>query len=307
MVVATHSVEILSESDPHDVLVIDRHQEASQFADSHPALQRLVDHIGSSQNINLARLHATRKMLLVEGEDLDSLTHFHRLLFPYSSNSLATLPNLPVGGWGGWSYAIGSRMTLQNYVGGEITTYCILDSDYHTPQQISARYEEANTKGIQLHVWSRKEIENYLLVPDAISRVIRSRVGTQQPYPEPSQIAAQIDLIVRGLKRTLVVQLANEYICDDHRGGLPTAMQNAQRLANSGWRTREIRWGRVSGKEVLSTLSNWAHASFGTSFGPGRVLRELRADEIPREMADVLGAIETGRPLTAIRSDFISA
>jgi hypothetical protein len=77
---------------------------------------------------------------------------------------------LSVGGWGGWNYAVGSSMLLASAIGQEIRSYCIFDSDYHTPNQIEKRRMEAGEKGLSLHVWRYKELENYLLVPDAILR-----------------------------------------------------------------------------------------------------------------------------------------
>ena len=67
-------------------------------------------------------------------------------------------------------------MFLKNALGEEISTYCLLDSDYHTQEAISARYKEALRVGVRLHIWQRKEIENYLLVPSAIMRVMLAKV-----------------------------------------------------------------------------------------------------------------------------------
>lgn len=102
------------------------------------------------------------------------LKQFHSILFPDAELPLDTIPALAIGGWGGWPYAVGSSMTLKNAVGDRISTYCILDSDYHSESEISGRYEDARKRGVNLHVWSRKEIENFLLQPLAIRRVLAS-------------------------------------------------------------------------------------------------------------------------------------
>ena len=72
---------------------------------------------------------------------------------------------MEIGGWGGWKYAIGSKLFLQNATGDEIRIYCILDSDYHTLAEIQFRLEEARKHQVELHIWQKKEIENYLLIP----------------------------------------------------------------------------------------------------------------------------------------------
>jgi hypothetical protein len=66
-------------------------------------------------------------------------------------------------------------MAMKNAFGEALTTYCILDRDYHLDGEISARYQQAEDKAIQLHVWKRKEIENYLIHPVAIARLINAK------------------------------------------------------------------------------------------------------------------------------------
>jgi energy-coupling factor transporter ATP-binding protein EcfA2 len=81
-VITTHSIEILSEVNPEDVLVVDRRNRQSRFADSLPAVQRLVDNVGSIHNLSLARLWRARRLLLVEGDDIPFLKAFQNVLFP---------------------------------------------------------------------------------------------------------------------------------------------------------------------------------------------------------------------------------
>ena len=148
VIVATHSIEMMSEVTADDILVVDRRRKKSQFATSAPVVQRLVEHIGSVHNIQLARLWNARKCLLVEGDDVCRCSLlFIVLLFP-EKEPLETIPNLPVGGWGGeWAYAVGSSLLLRNSGGETIAIYCILDPDYHSREAIQKRYDDAASRG----------------------------------------------------------------------------------------------------------------------------------------------------------------
>jgi hypothetical protein len=55
VVVATHSVEIVADLDPADILIVDRSQSKSRFADTLPAVQRLIDRIGGVHNVKYPR------------------------------------------------------------------------------------------------------------------------------------------------------------------------------------------------------------------------------------------------------------
>ena|ERR1700722_9659527 len=56
-------------------------------------------------------------------------------------------------------------MLLQNAGGENISAYCILDSDYHTPGEIRRRIEDANNKNVRLHIWRRKTVANTNDIP----------------------------------------------------------------------------------------------------------------------------------------------
>ncbi len=166
VIVATHSIEIMSEVEPENILVVDRDKRDAQFTTDIPEVQQVVDQIGGVENLQLSRLWGSRRCLFVEGDDLVFLKQFQNVLFPDSADPIDAIPHLSVGGWGGWSYAVGSSMLLSTSIGQNIRSYCIFDRDFHTPAQIAMRKNEAQKKGLSLHIWSKKEIENYLLVPE---------------------------------------------------------------------------------------------------------------------------------------------
>lgn len=290
IVITTHSIEIMSEVDADQILVVDRSRPRSGFAGTMDAVQAVLSGIGSAHNIHLARLWASRRLLLLEGKDLRVLEQVHRLLFP-DADSLQVIPTVPIGGWSGWNYAIGSSMAFKNAMGQQITTYCVLDSDFHTPDEISERMAEAATRGLELHIWSRKEIESYLLVPVAIARVIASRATKGSV---PSEVVVKEKAVAFADARADEIQdnVATEFFHRDRRSG----MQAANRRARAWLKARRDRDGHLIGtanaKDLFSDLSGWAQAEFGASFGSTSVLRELRSDEVPEELGKVVSAIE---------------
>ncbi len=296
-IVATHSVEMMAEVDPSDILVLERRQAHSNFLNSQPALQGIVDRIGGIYNIQLAKVWNSQRFLLVEGDDLDFLSHFHQLLYPQSMIPLSSLPHVAIGGWGGWNMAVTSPLILRNAVGEEIKTYCVLDSDYHLPEEITERRNAAGEKNINLHIWSKKEIENYLLQPEIIARVVKD--GTKgAASPTPETIAQQLDIISEELREKVQMAYGTSFQERERRLTLTTAIKRARDLMSQKGQSREAQWGYTSGKEALSRLSTWSKDLFGVSFSAKTVLHEFQAHEIPAEIRQVLTAIETSRPLS---------
>jgi hypothetical protein len=296
VILATHSVEIMSEVEPENILVVDREKRQAQFTTDVPEVQKVVDQIGGVQNLQLARLWGAKRCLLVEGDDLNLLKYFQNTLFPNSAEPIDALPNLSLGGWGGWGYAIGSSMAMNTAVGQNVRSYCIFDSDFHTPGQIATREAEALEKGVSLHIWSRKEIENYLLVPTAIRRVIARRIQDRGQLPAHDAIAQKLFQLAGELEIQVFDAFVAEFHSEDRRGGPTQANPAARERIYPKWTTTEGRLALAPGKEILSKLSQWLQEDYGVSMSSLVIAREIRRNEMPDEIVQVLTSIEHGDP-----------
>lgn len=294
VIVATHSVEIMAEVEARDVLIVNRRADRSIYAASIPSVQEVIDNIGGVHNLQLARLWNSRRCLLVEGKDIAFLKQIQNILFPKSREALDTIPNIPLGGWGGWNYAIGSKLLLKNAVGEDIRTYCIFDSDFHTPEEIQARYEQAQERGVELHIWRRKEIENYFIVPSTIQRIIASENRKNESSPSEGDIETELNGIVESIKDSVFDSLSVEYHTQNKAGGVAEANKRARKKLDEAWKIPEGRWSLASGKGILSSLSRWSQGKFGVGLSPMKIAREMRRDEVDPELSYLVMAIERG-------------
>jgi hypothetical protein len=201
---------------------------------------------------------------------------------------------MAVGGWGGWNYAVGSSMFLRNSVGEEVVTYCVLDSDYHSNDEIEERLRDATMKGVELHIWRRKEIENYLIVPEAILRAVRSLEPRARDI-SAAQIAQQIDGIADELRVEMIELIAEHNHQKNRAVGLRTHMQRAREFVAQRWDSFEGRVSLLPGKRAMGQLAEWIRHEVGVSVSAGGVASTMRQDEIADEVREVLEAIELGR------------
>lgn len=292
-IVATHSVEIMAEADPSNILIIDKKVRRSRYANSEPGVQILIDQIGGVHNVHLARLWGAKKFLLIEGKDVGLLKSFHAILFPDAELPLDAIPSLPIGGWNGWPYAVGSSMTIKNAVGDRIATYCILDSDYHSPTEIENRYQEAKDRDVSLHIWQRKEIENFLLQPRAIRRVLAARIKTGE-VPSTAELQKKLLEICEAERKAIEDAFASAMIQANRKLDVITANQTARAKVAKIWQSEDARLAVVPGKTVLSELSKWTQSEFGAAFGPPAIARQMTQSELPEELIGVIRAIEEG-------------
>lgn len=291
VIIATHSVEIMAEVEPESILIVDRTKPQSKFANSLPTVQRLIDSIGGIHNIQLARLWSTRKCLLIEGKDISILKHLHSTLFPDSNEQLDIIPNISIGGWGGWNYVIGSSMLMKNAANESIRLYCLLDRDYHTKDEIQERINESEKNAVELHIWGMKEIENFLIRPEAICRIINQSNRNPKKKAINELVINKILEISESLYEDAVDAIATEYYALE-RKGIKKANSIARQIVKNHWGSYEERIKILSGKQILSKLSSWAQQEFGVSFSNNRIARALKRNEISVEMVEVLTAIE---------------
>jgi energy-coupling factor transporter ATP-binding protein EcfA2 len=297
LIVATHSVEIVSDVDPQSILSIDRRQARSEFVTSLPGLQEVLDGLGSVQNIHVARLMRAGSFYLVEGKDTKLLRLLQAVCTPQAT-PIDVVPHAQLGGRGGWGSGVPAKIPTTNAQGASIRTFAILDRDYFPDAEIAERYDEARRWGVQLRVWSRKELENYVLVPQAISRYIARQLDGSLRSPDAEAVTTEIDRIVAGMHdEPILDSMATLLLARDKKGGLAKANKAARAMLAKRWQARDDRWAVASGKDVVTRLSAWSQREFDIGFGPDALARELKPHEVDPEIIEVLAAIVESRPL----------
>jgi hypothetical protein len=233
-------------------------------------------------------------VIFVEGDDLTILKILQDKLFPASNEPLDALPNFPIGGWGGWNYVVGSSMLLKGGGGEGLAKYCILDSDYHTADEIHDRYKSPTEHRINLHVWSKKEIENYLLLPATITRHINN-MKRKGKGVNKQDVEGSLHEICEGLRDETHDLISEEYI---RRNRPKNAAADGNKYARSEMRARWTslsgKLAIVSGKGVLSQISSWAQSNYGVSLNAYVLAKSAAPDELDSELISVMTALETG-------------
>jgi predicted ATPase len=296
VIIATHSVEIMAEVDHSEILVIDRKEATSRFATSDPEVQGLVERLGGVHNLQLARLWTAKRCLFVEGKDVRYLRLVHDLLFPEEQVALDEIPNMDIGGWGGWPYAVGSSLFIRNSVGEGVSVYCIFDSDFHTDDEVNQRLEEAKSKRVRLHIWRRKEIENYFLLSGPISRAINAAKRDNAESAPEAVVRENLLGVASDLRNETQDNLAEEIYLKNRGRGFKAANQEARAIVNEAFSTSEGALAAVSGKAVLGKLGTWSQTTFGSTLGVAAIARSMTVSDIPAEMKAVVKAIHSDQP-----------
>lgn len=290
IMVATHSIEIMSEVDAENILPIENSKEIITYANKTPIVQEIIDKIGSIHNIEIARLFAHKKFLIVEGDtdDVKILSILQSTLFKDTLEPLEVLPKTYIEGWGGWQRVIGSIKVFRDNQ-AHIKVYCILDSDYHLDEQKKERQKEAKANSLNLHIWNRKEIENYLIVPAAIHRVIEKENRTHNLI-NVEIVTQHLNSIIDDLRSEIIENYAQEIWTKDKGKALKTFLKEAREIFQSKYDADNL--SPIPGKTVISKLSEWANRTYKVNLNPFKLAREIAKSEMRKEIIDVITAIE---------------
>jgi predicted ATP-dependent endonuclease of OLD family len=310
ILVATHSTEIMGEADPSELVLIDKQNQSGERLKNVEKLQDALAKVGSVHNISLSRLARSRRIVFFEGDrDFKLVRLFARQLgFDGIASGLDIFPARSEG-FGSWQKVSALSWGISRALDNELAIAAVYDRDYFPDAQIET-VRHALDDGLRFsHIHLRKEIENYLLLPDVLDRAISSalldiskRDGRTVPKVVP---ASSILLEITDNHRMEVFgQRTSREV--DHRKSVEgrvdgTTLQTEAIISfEKTWSTLDGRLKVVPGKAVLAELRETLTARYGISLTDTKIIRAVRKPDVPPDFIEFLEKLEAFR-LNAVR------
>ena len=309
ILIATHSTEIVTEADTDEIVVVDRRRKRAFRIRNSSQLESVFRDLGSGINPVLTQLAKTRRVLFVEGTDFQILGRFARKLGFERVASRTEFAVVPVEGFNP------ERMRtlkdgMQKTLGTTVAAAAILDRDYRSDGERHAIAKDCQNFCDMAVVHDCKEIENFLLVPDAIDRAAGLRVadrarrsGTDISYlPVADSLLDQFADTKRSYVMSQYLTLRKRYE-REISSGLFEETLNQQEIERFDllWTERESRFRMIPGKEALSFVNKHLQDKFSISITPASIIEVMRVSEVPNEAARLIQRLETF--VSATKSD----
>jgi hypothetical protein len=277
LVIATHSIEMLADVEPRHVVALRSGRGGQTRTENLADVQRVVEELGGLHNLPLARMQGWGRFVFIEGKDFGLLDRLEEAENPDSLEPFGQIPHETSQGWGDWPQVIGAAKRLRNQFGNSFLVYALYDSDYRPPVILGARRREAARHGICLHIWERKEIENYLLVPAAISRHICEEV---EGGPSEEEVRKKIESLAGRWRDTTIDKLMDA-AGHTQKGVEPSTLRTqVRKRMDKGWKGFEGKIARVPGKQICSEISGWSNEAYGVSVSRKTIALALRPGEL---------------------------
>lgn len=307
ILIATHSTELVSESDPSDIVVVTRGSRSGRRLKNPSQLPSVFNALGSNLNPILTQIAKTKRALFVEGKDYQIIARFaERMGFQHVANR-SHIAVIPAGGFNPQKVADVSA-GIEATLGSSIMRGVVFDRDYRCQREVEEIEADLNSSCQMVRIHGRKEIENFLLVPLVLERAVRSKLADRQQRVGSvnewrHDVAQLLDEMAQNMQINVQSQCLASYVqyCRSRRPGYDQATLNSEALTEfeQRWSSAAGRLCVVPGKELFARLNTFLMEKYDISLSPSFVVRHFERDEIPVEMQNLVREIDAFNDATA--------
>ena len=303
IVLATHSTEIMSEADPSEILLIDKSRQSAKRLRDVGEVQTALELIGSVQNITLTQLARNRRVVFVE--DMTDFTIIRRFAKKIGFEELAAgidLTPIKSEGFSSWSRITSVAWGIEKTLGQSLKIAVIYDRDFWCDEEIASVNKELAKYVALVHFHQRKEIENYLLVPNvlerALHRVIRERANrSNQSIPDIEPIGKLLDEASSKFKTEALSQYAarkSDFLKKTGKDPA-TIFQEILITFEEKWNNIDSRMEIAPGKDVLHLLRTIIQNNYHVNLTDFTIVDSFQKSEIPEDLIKLLENLENFR------------
>lgn len=296
IILATHSAEIVNDAERDEVVLVDRGRRAAKRIGEIEGLQEALFSIGSAQNIHLTKLSRGRRVLFFEGQDYKLLRRFAAQLGYEALADGGDVTVVPIGGFAQRQRIEDAAWTFGQVLKAEIAIAALLDRDYRSSEEIDEIVAGIRSVVPRFHVLGAKEVENYLLIPHAISKAVEARLRDRPAEREKFATSGEatvfrlLEEITAAMRADVQSQVVGHRIRYFAKSGKDpaTLAKEAMHLLDPIWANKKMRLGVVPGKQTLAALNTRLQNDFHLSITPTQIVSHMRRADIPDELNTIL-------------------
>lgn len=300
---ATHSSEIVSEADPQEILLVDKHKQSARRIGAAEGVQSALTSLGSLHNVALTQLSRTRRAVCTEGQDFRILRWFAGRMGYKRLSAAADITLIQLGGFLPAAQIKSFCAGMREVLSLPVTFFGVFDRDYKCDDEVADIEATLKKSFERLHKLHRKELENYLLVPAGLDRAIARAIedNVARGGIAPSSVDPAADTLRRlsdPLKSEILAKYAGAAI-DYASGSTPKATNTLTKAAvddfESKWASLNSRIDLLPGKQLLSMFNADIQKRYKVQVTPRLIVGSLHKNEIPMDMQRLLRDLESFR------------
>jgi energy-coupling factor transporter ATP-binding protein EcfA2 len=295
--IATHSTEIINDVEPSDVLVLRPGARSAKRIKSEEGFGSVYDAIGSSENAQFSRLARTKKVLYVEGKDARLLGKIGKLAGGSEFLSDSSVTVMKTEGFANWARVSTSAWIFKEFFEFDVKVASLFDRDYRTDQEVREFVDRLKGSDVLCYVLPFKEIENLLLVPAAIKKVVNKYKRKPLPPDWEKQVETIFDGALEELRdqtsSNVVIALVQEEMKRKPDSNMHSVYNLAMSEFRNDWKQPGFRTAKVGGKEAFSLIAKAIQNQFQVNLTETRVIEEMTTEDISPEVLEIFQSLQS--------------
>lgn len=300
VLLATHSVEIMGEADPSEILLVSKGSRSAKRLKDVEGMQLALESLGSAQNVTLTHLARTKKILFVEGmSDYKTIRRFANNLGLHDLASGNDLTAFESGGFSSWEKIRSFAWGVKNTIDTTMKIFAVYDRDYFCGDEIDSILQSLRFELAGAHIHHRKEMENYLLVIPVLERVLDKQILIKNkrggvPLQKSKSISKYLEDITVDLKVDVQSQYIAKRINYNNGRGIDSSTVSAAAIRefDSLWGDINTRMILVPGKIALRLLRQVIQCEYSVNLTDVQIIDEFQSHEIPADLVGLISVLE---------------
>ncbi len=284
---ATHSRDLIARISPEGILSLEEGG-AKRLTVAYDIYDTL-DRLGSLDPTQLPVIQAFRRVLVVEDRaDRDLLSVFcSKCLGPSIWQQVDRRLAVCYSKGNPWKQDMARlRQQLQHMIaieGEALRMFIVGDRDYH-PDPAYLR-QKLPSENLEWHIWQRVEVENYLLCPEGIKRLLGE--PSRQPTFDEFGLGQEFEKLLessRDAANDRLVKAFQEYgRSREEKWDAATLSRKAREFLQEHWETEKL--ALADAKDiVLPGIKRWLQANQLGQFSDKALAEVLRPEDLPEEV-----------------------
>lgn len=302
VVLATHSMDIISDAEPRELLVIQKQTRSAKRIGNESQLPDVFQSLGSRLNPTLTQLARTRRILFVEGNDFQILGVLARACGYDALANQSGLAVIPVKGFDAKKIKDFGEGAV-NALGYRIVRGVIFDRDYRSETEVARITEELREATSFAHVLQRKEIENYLLDPKSLENATNHRLAERAltTGEEIEELSVSFQDLLMTETENLKPSISGHYTAARVRElqasepGLDASTMNTRAFSEFEelWKTLDGRLRIIPGKTLLKRVNEHLQREIGVSISSLSIATCMSKYDVPTEIRTMLSDLNS--------------
>lgn len=292
VIIATHSKELINAVRPHNII---------SFSNGYPKrlqarydVLEAVQNLGVLDNIDLANFKDCQKVIFVESEfDRKCIESFvtkcdNKELFRRLQKGVVFIR------LGGKDKPVQDILkTLQQLfeTDNRVEALVVRDRDFMLDEDFSSYENHPNNDGLTWHIWRKHEVENFLILPQVIIRLLQKQFPNKPLFvPTEDELKKKIEEICHDMQKAEVFDgVSQEFATKDRKRDHKTNNELARDYLKTRWNEKSM-FSFCSGKEILKRIRHYLRER-DLTFAVDDLLTEINFDELDSDIKRFLNKL----------------